>query len=153
MATNTESAEKRIALDHLNYGKKTAQRAAWEAWEFTVTGPGEIEVTNASYGYLKDRHSYAVKVAQAGGLAVPQTCECRADQYNELYDCKHKVALATIGGPTVLDAALAVASVPPADKPPRETDNDGLRPDGGCNCDGRDFPCFECYLTDRRALS
>lgn len=72
----------------------------------TVEAPHLVRVTNASYGFEKADHSYLVGVEERGGLAVPIECECPADKYREDYDCKHKVALATVGGPTVLNAAV-----------------------------------------------
>jgi len=56
-------------------------------------------VTNGSYGCEKDNHSYLFRVEDHDRLLVPAECECPADKYNEEYDCKHKVTLATIGGP------------------------------------------------------
>lgn len=41
---------------------------------------------------------------------MPDKCECPADQYNDEYSCKHRVAVATIGGPVVLGAAMAYTS-------------------------------------------
>ena len=158
METNDNDRQK-PAVSYLNYGAKTAKRGSWEDWEFTVIGPHLIEVTNASYGYLKADHSYTVGVEVRDGVAVPAECECPADQFTENYDCKHKVALATVGGPTVLNAALDFE--PPArDDPERttttETVADKLRADGGrfgekCDCTA-DFPCWDCYRTGRRAL-
>ncbi|WP_246986358.1 hypothetical protein [Halorientalis marina] len=155
MATNTETAEKRIdnAVEHLNFGKKTSLRVTWEAWEFTIVGPHQVEVTNASYGFLKDDHSYVVGVGERDGVVVPVECGCPADRYNENYDCKHKVALATVGGPTVLNAAVNYESPSDYDDTPEATTAaDKLRADGGCECDSDDFPCWECVRTDRREL-
>lgn len=64
-----------------------------------------MRVTNASYGYLKEDHSYLVGVEERGGRALPAECECPADIHYKK-DCKHTVALATVGGPTVLNAAI-----------------------------------------------
>jgi hypothetical protein len=89
------------------------------------------------------------------GVAVPAECECKADLYSEEYDCKHKVALASIGGPTVLNAAVEFetpASEAQEENSESETAADKLRADGDCECDRGDFPCFECYLSGRREL-
>lgn len=131
MEDSTTAADKRI-VEELNYGSKTAKRVGWEAWEFAVEAPHLVRVTNASYGHEKDDHSYLVGVKDRDGLLVPAECECPADKYNEEYDCKHKVALATIGGPVVLQTAV--------DCPTPSVDGEGtdsttlaerLRADGG----------------------
>jgi len=140
MTTNAKPDQKSVVAQ-LNFGAKTAKRVGWESWEFTVVGPYEVEVTNASYGYLKDDHSYRVMVAEAEAGTVPAVCDCPADQYSEHYDCKHKVALAAVGGPTVLNAAV---DFDPAPVP--------VRADGGCECDAHEFPCFECYRSGQREL-
>lgn len=142
MATDTKPAEKRIAVENLDFGAKTAKRVAWESWEFTVVGPHQVRVTNASYGFLKDDHSYTVGVDLRNGLASPAECECPADIHHD-QDCKHKVALATVGGPTVLNAAVEAEA---------SRDNKELKADGGCECDSDELPCFECYNTGRRDL-
>lgn len=105
MQDNDSAAEKSI-VDELNFGEKTAKRVAWEAWEFTVAGPHQIEVTNASWGYLKDEHSYVVGVEERDGQPVPADCGCKADRFRDDYDCKHKAALAAVGNFVVLQAAL-----------------------------------------------
>ena len=150
-----------MSVNQLNFGRKTAKRVAWEAWEFTVVGPHQVRVTNASYGFLKDEHAYVVGVKERDGQPVPAECECPADLYREEYDCKHKVALAAEGGLPVLKAALAfeTPATPPDD--PIVTVKDKLTTDGGVpgkgnlepNCDCQDrFPCWECYRTKRREL-
>lgn len=168
MTTNETAAEKRIA-DQLNFGAKTAKRVTWEAWEFTVVGPHQVEVTNASYGAEKGDHAYMVGVEERDGVAVPAECECPADIHREP-DCKHKVALATIGGSTVLRAALACNSSAAASSSPAPFDDttaaDAVQTDGGTvttnesetclngsqRCPGPDgdrLPCFDCYEGDR----
>lgn len=162
MQNNSTTADKRIVAE-LNYGSKTAKRVGWEAWGFTVIAPGRIEVANASYGYLKGDHTYTVTIENVDGAALPTECECPADQHHDP-DCKHKVALASIGGPTVLNAALDAdgralsrtnAESPlaqfvtdggvQADAPPAETDG---CPHDRAGCDGPQSDtvgCFECY--------
>lgn len=156
MKTNDKTAEKRTAVEYLSFGAKTAKRVTWEAWEFTVVGPHLVEVTNASYGFEKDDHSYTVGVKERDGLAIPAECNCPADIHREEYDCKHKVALSAIGGKTILNAAVAFS---PHSTPQGETETVAgkLKADGGksntCphgdpDCDGPGgdrLPCFECY--------
>lgn len=139
--------------NNLSFGAKTSKRVSWEAWEFTVVGPHQIRVTNASYGYLKDDHSYPVGVEVRDGLALPAECDCPADKYRDEYDCKQKVALATVGGPTVLEAAVNFENATP----------DKLKADGGtvnqregneCDCAtlSDDFPCWPCVRDRKREL-
>jgi hypothetical protein len=168
------TADKRI-VEELNYGSKTAKRVGWEAWEFAVEAPHLVRVTNASYGCVKGDHSYLIGIEDRDGLLVPSECECPADEYNEEYDCKHKVALATVGGPVVLQAAVDCPT-PTVDggETTRQTLEDRLRADGGattersdagplpldtkepeeCDCGelSDDFPCFECYITGLKEL-
>ena len=158
MTTNDDTAEKRTAVEHLSFGAKTAKRVAWEAWEFTVEGPHQVRVTNASYGYLKDDHSYVVGVEVQNGQALPAECGCPADRYSEEYACKHRVSLATIGGPTVLNAAVKYEVPTRTGDSEPTTAADRLRADGGglhaytdatddepCRDCMNDFPCFACY--------
>ena len=142
MATTSRTGEKRTALEHLDYTPRTLKRVEWESWEFTVIGPHLIEVTNASYGFEKHDHSYTVGVAVRDGVAVPSECECPADIHHDS-DCKHKTALAIVGGPTVLNAAVNF------DAP---TSVLGVATDGGCACDEGRLPCFDCVLAGRREL-
>jgi hypothetical protein len=173
MTDNNATADKSIVAE-LNYGKKTAKRVGWESFEFAVEGPHLVRVTNASYGFEKADHSYLVGVEDHDGLLVPAECECPADKYNEEYDCKHKVALATVGGPVVLQAAVDCPT-PTVDgeNTNSETLKDKLRTDGGavtdetedpspplnaskhseCDCTAySDFPCFDCYRDGHKEL-
>jgi len=166
MTENASAADKRI-VEELNFGAKTAKRVGWEAWEFTVESPHLIRVTNVSYGFEKDDHSYLVGVEDRDGLLVPAECECPADKYNEEYDCKHKVSLATVGGPVVLQAAVDCPT-PSVDteRTTSKTLKEQSRTDGGtiieeasdssrplneeehreCDCDDLPdtFPCWNC---------
>jgi hypothetical protein len=173
MTDNVSTADKSIVAE-LNFGAKTSKRVGWEAWEFTVAGPHQIEVTNASWGFLKDDHSYIVGIEERDGLLVPAECGCKADKFREDYDCKHKVALATVGGPVVLQAAVNFPTpTVDSENTNSETLKDKLRPDGGvvteetadaspplnesehpeCNCTAySDFPCFTCYCDNRKEL-
>jgi hypothetical protein len=174
MRENESTAEKRI-VEQLDFGPKTAKRVTWEAWEFIVVGPHQVEVTNASYGFEKDDHAYVVGVDERDSVAVPAECECPADLHREP-DCKHKLAVATVGGSTVLQAAVAFESPAPAssDSPTdgATTAADMLQTDGGTvaveapakgadTCpngeewcpgpDAEELPCFECFeVADER---
>lgn len=141
MSTNTESAEKSIVAE-LHFDVNTAKRATWESWEFTVLGPHQIEVRNASYGFLSDDHTYTVGVENHDGAGLPAECGCPADIHRD-QDCKHKVALATVGGPVVLDAAIETEVRADGGQPDPE-----VCPNGEDWCAGPgsdDLPCFDCY--------
>ncbi|AAG19403.1 SWIM zinc finger family protein [Halobacterium salinarum] len=173
MTDNNSAADKSI-VNELNFGAKTSKRAGWEAWEFSIEAPHLVRVTNASYGFEKEDHSYLVGVKDRDGDLIPAECECPADKYNEEYDCKHKVALATIGGPVILQAA-ADCPTPTVDSGETTTQTlEELRADGGaisdrtveespplneakpdeCACGDLcdDFPCFECVRTGEKEL-
>ena len=164
MRENDSAAEKRI-VSQLEFGSKTAKRVGWEQFEFTIAGPHQVEVTNASYGFEKDDHSYIVGIEKAGGLPHPAECSCPADVHREP-DCKHKVALVTIGSLTVLNAAVNFDKpARPLSKQTSEELNSAevLQTDGGVattsgksetcpndnsNCRGpkaEKLPCFDCY--------
>lgn len=161
MQDTHSSPEKRI-VEQLNFGAKTARRVAWESFEFTVIARNEIRVTNASYGAIKEDHQYRVRVEERQGVATPVECSCPADTHQQ-DDCKHRVALATVGGPTVLETALEVADAGgPSRTPPRSesrpmpdggTLTEGREtqeecPNGDPQCDGpegQELPCFGCY--------
>lgn len=166
MSTTTQAAEKRTAnpVEYLSFSARTNKRVAWEAFEFTVVGPHQVRVTNASYGYLKADHAYVVGVEERDGVVVPAECDCPADIHHES-DCKHKVALASVAGPTVLNAAVAFETPPKDadapqgaiilrdvlddDSPLLADDHPGE--DSACGnewCGGREtdsLPCFECF--------
>jgi len=166
MQDSTTTADKSI-VDELNFGVKTSKRVSWEAWEFTIEGPHLVRVTNASYGFEKHDHSYLVGVEEREDLYVPTECECKADRYDDDHDCKHKVALATVGGPVVLQAAVdfenAAAGFPVTTPENLTTGADKLETDGGtatvaddsdtcengderCNgSDGTGLSCFDCF--------
>lgn len=160
MSSKTTDAEKSI-VEQLDFNTKTSKRVTWEEWEFTVVGPHQVEVTNASYGYLKDEHFYTVGVEVRGGRPLPAECACPADVHYE-QDCKHKVALAAIGGPTVLNVALDYETPASTHTRKNETVADKLQADGGdrdqreggdeeCACVS-DFPYWECYRNGERDL-
>ena len=134
-----------------------------------------VRVTNAFYGFEKADHSYLVGVEDCDGVLVPAECECPADKYNEDYDCKHKVALASVSGSVVLEASVNFPTL--KGNPERSnasTVADKLRADGGattegaggkskpldalvpeeCDCAGlsNDFPCWPCVKDGRKEL-
>ena len=175
MTDNNSAADKRNAVEHLNFGAKTSKRVGWESFEFTIVGPHQVEVTNASWGFQKDDHSYIVGVEDRDGVVVPAECGCKADRFREDYDCKHKVALASVGGPVVLQAAVdcPTPTVDGGESTP-QTLEERLRADGGavaeragddplpldaeeheeCDCDDLpdDFPCADCFIEGRKEL-
>ncbi|RKS81452.1 hypothetical protein BDK61_0738 [Haloarcula quadrata] len=166
MQSTDSSSEKRV-VEELNFDAKTARRAGWKAFEFSIEAPHLVGVTNASYGFKKNDHSYLVGVEEREGLHVPAECECKADRYDDNHDCKHKVALATVGGPVVLQAAVdfenAAAGFPVTTSESVPTGADKLETDGGtvtvtndsdscengderCNGpDGTGLPCFNYF--------
>jgi len=169
MTKNDTAVDKSIA-EEMDFGAKTAKRVGWEAWEFSIAGPHQVEVTNASYGYEKDDHAYVVGIEKRDGVPVPVECDCPADVHRES-DCKHKVALATVGGTAVLNAAVDFENLTAALSSSTEdgvtTAADKLQTDGGtatvsedsdtcpngdARCDGPDGeapPCFACFEVDR----
>jgi len=162
MTDNDAAAEKRI-VDQLSLGAKTSKRVTWEAWSFRIVGPHQVEVCNESHGYLKDDHTYTVGVEVRGGLALPAECDCPADKYREDDACKHKVALATVGGPTVLDKAVEFETRTTDAPTEPETMSDKLKAYGGtlnqregneCDCASLsdDFPCWPCVRDGKRKL-
>lgn len=172
MTANESAAEKRV-VTKLNFGPKTAKRVTWEAWEFTVVGPHQVQVTNAAYGTEKSAHSYVAGVEQQDGVVVSIECECPSDVHRE-EGCKHKVALATVGGQTVLWAATAHESpsaTSSSNDTARMTAAEVLQTDGGTAsvdadrsgtnpclgdtewCPGpvsNSLPCFSCYRGENR---
>jgi len=169
MEDNTTTVDKSI-VEELDFGTKTAKRVGWEAFEFTLVGPYQVKVINASYGTEKEDHAYVVGIDEREDFPIPAECDCPADIHREP-DCKHKVALATVGGPVVLNAAVEFEDTsPPLSRRNSEgvtTAADKLQPDGGesvrhnqrksctngnVHCDGpngEELPCFACYEMDR----
>lgn len=167
MATKPRAREKGNAIGCLSFDVRTAKRATFEAFEFTVVGSSQVEVKNASYGTEKDDHAYRVEVEERDGLAVPTECECPADVHRGP-DCKHKVALASVGGKTVLNAAVAFEESEPAssDRTPvtsavnlpadggseaLDSGEEDTCPNGDPRCEGPggdELPCFPCYYRE-----
>ena len=65
-------------LSQLTFTKRVAQRARYEALEFTV-GIGGVRVRNASHANPVD-HEYLVLVRDG----VPVACECPADEQYDM---------------------------------------------------------------------
>jgi hypothetical protein len=161
MERNTQTAEKRI-VNQLQFDADTARRVGWENFEFKIIGTNLVEVTNASYGSEKEDHAYTVGIDSREDDPVPVDCSCPADTHREP-DCKHKLALATVGGTTVLQAAVDFRERSPDSSVNDSQDEPELKADGGftegreiqetCpngdpNCHGPDadeLPCFGCY--------
>lgn len=163
MTTNDKTAEKRTVVDQLSFDTKTAKRVAYSQWEFTIVGPFEIEVCNASYGYLKGEHVYRVMIDEAG---VPVSCTCKGFKHYHGPNGrvgKHMLAVATVGGRTLLEAAREFSpNSTPSEKNTTTTAAEKLKADGGREvvdsktdtcpngytfCDGPDgdvLPCFPC---------
>lgn len=132
-------------LSELTYSEKTAKRAQWESFEFSVPANGTVVVANVSYGDEADEHTHAVNVEDG----VPTSCTCKGDEYQP-GACKHRVAVA-INAP-VLSAASA--SGPDGKRAladggalvePVQEENDE---DEDCDCahfEEGALPCFECY--------
>ena len=172
MTTNAKTADKSTVLDSLAYDTKTAKRVAYSQWEFTIVGPYEIEVCNASYGYLKEEHTYRVMIDEEG---VPVSCTCKGFKHYHGPNGrvgKHMLAVATVGGRTLLDAArdFSLHSTP-SDDDSTTTAAEKLKADGGITttdpkpdtcpngytlCDGPDgdvLPCFLCSeMKDRNRM-
>ncbi len=171
MKIDAEPVKKSIVSD-LEFDIRTSKRVAWSRWEFTVVAPFEIEVCNASYGFEKNEHTYRVMVDVQG---IPVSCSCKGFTHYHSPNGrvgKHMLAVATIGGPTLLNAAVAFS---PHSEPSGETEAksmfERLKADGGApeaavepesesepetcpnddpQCDGpesEELPCFDCYLS------
>ena len=159
MSSKTTDDQNSI-VDRLSFTSQTAKRASWEAFEFTIIGPNELEVTNASYGAKKYDHSYRVTVEEQDGLPVPVACTCPADEHYES-DCKHKVAAATVGGRLLLGAVVAQTEPHPTNGIAGKSTDEATKADPGdslitvtdCTCGGpNEFPCWPCVQAGRRTL-
>ena len=159
METNTDTVENSTVLEQLAFDTKTAKRVAWSEWSFTVVAPFEIEIQNLSYGHLADDHTYRVMIDEQG---VPVSCTCPGFEYHHGPNGrvgKHMLAVATVGGPTLLEAARAFSPTPePTGATETTTASKKLKADGGrspadnstdiecIECAGlSDLPCWNCY--------
>ena len=98
MQATTEADEKVSTND---YGDRVAKRAEYEAFEFSLGGPGHIKIRNCSHADPSD-HTYIVAVEN--GETVD--CTCPADEYRS-GRCKHRVAVESN------DALLSAGSAEP----------------------------------------
>jgi hypothetical protein len=165
MATNTDTVESSIVLQELAFDTKTATRVAWSDWAFTVVAPFEIEVQNLSYGHLAEDHTYRVMIDEQG---VPVSCTCPGFEYHHGPNGrvgKHMLAVATVGGLTLLEATQAFSPIHgPTGATATTTASEKLKVDGGrsladdstdtecTECAGLlDLPCWNCYSAGRPA--
>jgi hypothetical protein len=160
--TTIAKPDKKSIVAELDFDTRTAKRVAWSEWEFTIVAPFEIEVCNASYGCLKDEHTYRVMIDQDG---VPVSCSCPG--FTHFHGPKgkvgkHMLAVAAIGGPTLLDAARAFSAVrdtSDSEDRPEVTPDGGLPEDDSDSCENGDpkcdgpggdgLPCFCCFNLKR----
>lgn len=159
MQANTDTVENSTVLEQLAFDTKTAKRVAWSEWEFTIVAPFEVEVRNLSYGHLANDHTYRVMIDEQG---VPVSCTCPGFEYHHGPNGrvgKHMLAVATVGGPTLLEAARAFSlNDGPTGASETTTASEKLKTDGGQNpaddsadvecteCAGlSDLPCWNCY--------
>ena len=164
MADNTDPIESSTVFEQLAFDTKTAKRVAWSEWAFKIVAPFEIEVRNLSYGHFADDHVYRVMVDEQG---VPISCTCPGfKHYHGPNDRvgKHMLAVATVGGPTLLEAARAFSlNHEPTGATDTTTASEKLKADGGqspadnstdtecTECvELSDLPCFDCYSAGRR---
>lgn len=130
MTENASTADKSI-VGQLDFTRNAIRRVTWEAFEFSLVGPHQVRVTSASYGYLKDDHSYVVGVEERDGVPIPAECECPGDVHHDT-DCAHKVALASLGGSVVLNASMNFPTASAGNKQSNvSTLSEKLRADGG----------------------
>jgi hypothetical protein len=137
-------------LEVLDADEQVEKRAQWEAFEFTVLGDGDVEVTNESHEDADD-HTYIVHVESG----IPSDCTCPAWEFQP-GACKHQVAVgirepvleaATEDQPVRADGGTITLEEFGAD------DRDDDRPED-CDCEELpgDFPCWLCVRDGRRDL-
>lgn len=101
-----ETNHEKSSVEELEFTTKTAKRAWWECFEFSVEAENQVRVRNTSYAEPAE-HEYTVTIEQReNGTFVPFFCSCPAFQYNTADDesCKHIVAVAA--RPVVMVAAF-----------------------------------------------
>ncbi|MFP8958304.1 SWIM zinc finger domain-containing protein [Natrialbaceae archaeon A-CW3] len=141
-------------LSSLEFTRRTAKRAQYEAFEYQLTPEGVL-VRNGSHAN-PDEHEYLVTVTNG----VPTRCECPADEHYK-GACKHRVAVA-IRRPIIQAATenqLIADGGLPVERKDRAQDvssGDGGQssPDSECWCETSEgsFPCWDCVQTGRRSL-
>jgi hypothetical protein len=166
MGTNTDTVENGIVLQKLAFDTKTAKRVAWSEWSFRIVAPFEVEVRNLSYGHLAEDHTYRVMIDEHG---VPISCTCPGFEHHHGPNGrvgKHMLAVATVGGPTLLEAARAFSpEYEPTGATETTTASMKLKADGGRSSDDNstdaectecanlsDLPCWSCYSDGQRKL-
>jgi hypothetical protein len=147
MATNTDTVENSNVLQKLAFDTKTAKRVAWSEWSFRIVAPFEIEVCNLSYGHLAEDHTYRVMIDEQ---SVPVSCTCPGFEHHHGPNGrvgKHMLAVATVGGPTLLEAARAFSlNHEPTGASKTTTASRKLKADGGRSSPdySTDTECSEC---------
>ncbi|WP_226007455.1 SWIM zinc finger family protein [Natrinema salinisoli] len=142
-------------LSKLEFTRRTAKRAQYEAFEYTLTSTGVL-VKNGSHA-KPDEHEYVVTVTNG----IPTACECPADEHYE-GACKHRVAVA-IRRPIVqavthqqlaTDGGQTIESRGKTDHSDPQTDSENVASGEDCDCPetGDSFPCWNCVRTGRRGL-
>ncbi|MFC6974421.1 SWIM zinc finger family protein [Halomicroarcula sp. GCM10025709] len=148
-------------LEQLEFSKRVAKRAQYEALDLSICGT-DILVRNESHATPED-HQYAVSIDDG----IPVSCTCPADTR---FDgaCKHRVAVA-IRRPLLDTLQRVKRGEPPiaadggcsrlqADRDNIADTTDvliGSSPDRldrtseECTECRTDFPCWECYRTGR----
>lgn len=139
-------------LDELDFSKRVAKRAQYEAFAFSIAGDC-VRVRNESHADPDD-HEYLVTVDGT----TPTRCTCPADEHFE-GACKHRVAVAirvpvreaastaatravaTDGG--VARAQTTIEDVGALDEADDEEDDE-------CEDCLEDCPCWECFRTGKR---
>lgn len=141
-------------LDALTFSTRVAKRAQYEQFEITTVETG-FRIRNESHAN-PDKHEYTVRMDGH----IPIACTCPAD---ERFDgpCKHRVAVAirqpsrrpvwtaTSSSTTVRSDGESPAGGTSAVQERSTADVQGLAEDDCKEC-RPSFPCWECYLTERR---
>ncbi|WP_226479873.1 SWIM zinc finger family protein [Natrinema amylolyticum] len=142
-------------LSKLEFTRRTAKRAQYEAFEYTLTPTG-VRVRNGSHAKPKE-HEYVVTVTNG----LPIACECPADDHYE-GACKHRVAVAICR--PILEAVtqqqLTTDGGRPIESHERTAHSDlqanaeNVAAKEECDCPetGEPFPCWNCVRTGRRTL-
>lgn len=137
-------------LEVLEFPRRVAKRAQYEAFEFTITASG-VRVRNCSHAD-PDNHEYIVTVDDG----LPVACDCPADHKYE-GACKHRVAVA-IRRP-VLDAAsqhrLQLTVCDGGSTTTQRSDpKNQARTSASEACEDclDEFPCWDCYRAGKKPL-
>jgi len=134
-------------LSRLEFTKRVAKRAQYEAFEFTLTSEG-VHIRNGSHADPSE-HEYLVTVHDR----LPTACTCPADARFE-GACKHRVAIA-IRRPILEAASTHIATdggtSVDEDHAGEVTDIQSENPEECTECLD-DFPCWECVRTGRKAI-